>query len=67
MTAGTAALILAYNNPEQVRRLIGAIDGLDTFLHCDSRTPASVLSAMTVGTAALGGARWAPALLLTAP
>ena len=50
MTAGTAALILAYNNPEQVRRLIGAIDGLDTFLHCDSRTPASVLSAMTVGT-----------------
>jgi hypothetical protein len=50
-----------------VRRLIGALDGLDTFLHCDSRTPASVPSAMTVGTAALGGARWAPALLLTAP
>jgi hypothetical protein len=50
MTAGTAALILAYNNPQQVRRLVGALDGLDVFLHCDSRTPAGVLSAMASGT-----------------
>jgi hypothetical protein len=49
MTAGTAAVILAHNNPQHVRRLIGALDGLEIFLHCDSKTPDSVLSAMISG------------------
>jgi hypothetical protein len=33
-----AALILAHNQPEQVRRLIRKLDGLDTFLHVDAES-----------------------------
>src|ERR1700694_5527314 len=50
MTAGAPPLVLAHDNPEHVRRLIGALDGLEIFLHCESKTPDSVLSAMTAGT-----------------
>jgi hypothetical protein len=32
-----------------VRRLIGALDGVDTFLHCDSRAPATFVTEMTAG------------------
>ena len=47
MTGAIAAVILAHNNPEQVRRLVRALAGLDIFLHCDSKTPSDVLATMT--------------------
>jgi hypothetical protein len=36
--SGTAVLILAHENPGHVRRLIGALDGLDLFMHVDGKT-----------------------------
>ena len=45
--AELAAIILAHNNPPQVRRLINALAGLDIFLHCDLRTPRDVFEQMT--------------------
>jgi hypothetical protein len=44
-----AVIILAHEDPDQVRRLIGALSGLDVFLHCDVRTPVHVYAAMTEG------------------
>ncbi len=44
-----AVIILAYEDPVQVRRLIGSLTGLDVFLHCDGRSPAHVSAAMTEG------------------
>ncbi len=49
MTTQLAALILAHNNPEHVRRLIGALEGLEIFLHCDRKTEDSVVAEMTDG------------------
>ena len=46
MTPAAATLILAYDNPGHVRRLIGALDGLDIFLHCDAKTPDHVVTEM---------------------
>lgn len=45
-----AAVILAHDDPRQVQRLIGALAGIDLFLHCDARTPDDVCMAMTRGT-----------------
>ncbi len=44
---GAAAVILAHADPQQVRRLITSLAGLDVFLHCDAKTPDRVCSAMT--------------------
>jgi hypothetical protein len=45
--SSVAALILAHDDPPMVRRLIAALDGVDIFLHCDSRAPAALVSEMT--------------------
>jgi hypothetical protein len=47
--SAAAVLILAHDNPGHVRRLIGALGGLDVFLHVDARTADQVASAMTAG------------------
>ncbi len=44
---GAAAVILAHADPQQVRRLIASLVGLDVFLHCDAKTPDRIFSAMT--------------------
>lgn len=44
-----AVILLAYDDPMQVRRLIGALSGLDIFLHCDGRSSARVCAEMTEG------------------
>lgn len=49
MMAAIAAIILAHENPSQVRRLVGALAGTDVFLHCDRRSPDAVLAAMVAG------------------
>jgi hypothetical protein len=43
-----AALILAHDNPRHVRRLIGALDGVDVFIHVDGKTDDVVVREMTV-------------------
>jgi hypothetical protein len=45
------AIVLAHDDPEQVRRLLRALDPLDVFLHCDARTAPSALAAMVAGSA----------------
>ncbi len=47
--SSVAALILAHDDPPMVRRLIAALDGVDIFLHCDSKAPAAVVAEMTAG------------------
>jgi hypothetical protein len=42
-----AFVVLAHNDPVQVRRLIAALADEPVFLHCDARTPADVFDAMT--------------------
>ena len=49
MSASVAVVILAYADPAQVRRLIGALAGVEVFLHCDAQTPDDVLAAMVEG------------------
>ncbi len=44
-----ACVVLAHNDPAQVRRLITALDPFPVFLHCDRRTPDDVFGAMTDG------------------
>jgi hypothetical protein len=44
--SGTAVLILAHENPCQVRRLIGALGGLDVFMHVDAKTDDDVFREM---------------------
>jgi hypothetical protein len=44
-----AAIVLAHDNPSQVQRLIGALDGLDIFLHCDRRASDGLLARMLEG------------------
>jgi len=50
--SGTAVVILAHADGEQVRRLIDSLAGMEVFLHCDAKTPDSVLSAMTAASGA---------------
>jgi hypothetical protein len=47
--SSVAAIILAHQDPVKVRRLIGALDGADVFLHCDRRTPDDVVRQMLAG------------------
>ncbi len=42
-----ACVVLAHNDPAQVRRLIDALDPFPVFLHCDRRTKDDVFAAMT--------------------
>jgi Core-2/I-Branching enzyme len=42
-----ACVVLAHNDPVQVRRLIAALDPFPVFLHCDRNTPDEVFAAMT--------------------
>jgi hypothetical protein len=44
-----AAILLAHDNPAQVRRLIAALAGVELFLHCDVRTPQPVFAQMLEG------------------
>lgn len=40
-------MVLAHADAAQVRRLIGALTGIEVFLHCDAKTPNRVFAAMT--------------------
>jgi hypothetical protein len=51
--SGAAVLILAHDNPGHVRRLIGALGGLDLFMHVDARTADDVVAEMTGGSSDL--------------
>jgi hypothetical protein len=42
MSSALAAVVLAHDDPAKVRRLIAALDGVDVFLHCDTKTPPDV-------------------------
>ena len=42
-----ACVVLAHHDPAHVRRLVGALDPFQVFLHCDRRTPEPVFAAMT--------------------
>lgn len=42
-------VVLAHDNPAQVRRLIGALDPLPVFLHVDASTPDDQFTSMTRG------------------
>lgn len=44
-----ACVVLAHNDPSQVKRLIHALDPFPVFLHCDRRTPDAVFQEMTAG------------------
>lgn len=44
-----ACVVLAHNDPIQVRRLVGALAPFPVFLHCDAGTPDDVFTAMTGG------------------
>jgi len=46
-TAAPACVVLAHEDPVQVRRLVEALDPFPVFLHCDVRTPDDVHRAMT--------------------
>jgi hypothetical protein len=47
VTVSLAAVILAHDDPSMVRRLIGALDGVDVFLHCDRKAPDAYVKEMT--------------------
>jgi len=49
LMSSVAALILAHDDAPMVRRLIAALDGVDIFLHCDSKAPAALVTEMTAG------------------
>ncbi|QCR43824.1 hypothetical protein C1N91_10065 [Curtobacterium sp. SGAir0471] len=48
-TAALACVVLAHEDPAQVRRLVAALDPFPVFLHCDDRTPDREHAAMTKG------------------
>jgi hypothetical protein len=48
-SSSVAAIVLAHNEPAQIRRLLRVLDPLTVFLHCDLSTPASELAAMLEG------------------
>jgi Core-2/I-Branching enzyme len=47
--SSVAAVVLAHDDPAMVRRLIAALDGVDIFLHCDSKAPAGLVREITAG------------------
>jgi hypothetical protein len=49
VTIAVAAVVLAHADPSMVRRLVGALDGLDVFLHCDRKAPDAYVHEMTAG------------------
>jgi hypothetical protein len=49
MSAALAAVVLAHDDPEKVRRLIAALRGVEIFLHCDRKAPAEVVRRMLEG------------------
>ena len=44
-----AAVVLAHGDPVHLRRLVGALDDVPVFLHCDAKTEPEVFAAMTRG------------------
>ncbi len=46
---GVACLVLAHNDPAQLRRLRAALQPLPVFLHCDERTSEDLLAEMVDG------------------
>ncbi|WP_369068933.1 beta-1,6-N-acetylglucosaminyltransferase [Kineococcus terrestris] len=44
-----ACVVLAHDDPPQVRRLVEALDPFPVFLHCDAATPEPVFRAMVEG------------------
>ncbi|SFT34189.1 Core-2/I-Branching enzyme [Geodermatophilus amargosae] len=44
---GLACVVLAHTAPDQVRRLVTALDPFPVFLHCDVRTPREAFRRMT--------------------
>jgi hypothetical protein len=44
-----AVVVLAHEDPQQVRRLIRSLSGLDVFLHCDARAGTRMCAEMTQG------------------
>lgn len=46
-TANLGCIVLAHDDPVQVRRLIAALDPFPVFLHCDARAPEDTWRAMT--------------------
>jgi hypothetical protein len=44
-----AAVVLAHNDPVHLHRLVGALEDVPVFLHCDAKTPPEVFDAMTRG------------------
>jgi hypothetical protein len=49
VSSALAAVVLVHRDPAKVRRLLGALDGIDIFLHCDRRTSDEALRRMLVG------------------
>lgn len=49
MTTPLAAIVMAHQDPEQVRRLVGALEDVPVALHCDSKAPVAVAAAMVRG------------------
>jgi hypothetical protein len=47
--ANLAAIVIAHKHPQQVRKLLAALAGVDIFLHCDRRASKEVLAAMLEG------------------
>jgi hypothetical protein len=49
MSSAVAAVVLAHDDPDKVRRLIAALDGVEVFLHCDGKAPDEVVRRMLDG------------------
>jgi hypothetical protein len=60
LRAGLACIILAHEDPPQVRRLIAALAGADIFLHCDGRVPNLAVQAMLPSARAQGAVHLLP-------
>ncbi len=46
MSEGLSVIVLAHDDAAKVRRLLGALAGLEVLLHCDRRTPLPVFAEM---------------------
>jgi hypothetical protein len=49
MSSAVAAVVLAHDDPDKVRRLIAALDGVQIFLHCDRKAPDEFVRRMLDG------------------
>jgi hypothetical protein len=49
MSSPLAAVVLAHEDPAQVRRLVAALAGVDIFLHCDRKVPDERVRQMVEG------------------